>query len=813
MLDKFKESVKDFSDNVKSTVAEKELDEETLDPLLEQLRLKLLQNNVSLEAAEAIEKELRQQLLGESVRRGKAEEKVNEAVKNVLLELLDDSFDFGAELEDAENPPVVFMIGFNGSGKCVSHDSLIYTNLGPIKAEELFGKYSHLDCKQTEKGKYVEPEGLKVPSINQESLESELKEVSKLWELENSSLVDISLSTGKKISVTREHPFFRIREGRIVKQTASTLEKGDFVMAPSSMDLEEKEPDFWEKLDKAYYVNSEEVVEELYDLASDSVTLKDLSQGWQELGYSKNAVQYWRRRGKVPLEVLNKLDIGLPSNATFSAPNTKSIELPKKPSEELAEWLGMLVAEGNIDHRSIHIHNKDDDFVERLRYLYKKLFDIEPNINERRRDLYRVSVGKKRLEPFLKDALGFQNSKHSLVEKVSIWNKDCQASFLKGLFSGDGHVSKSKREIELATSEKRTADLVQFMLLNLDILSAVGEKTVDGEGYYRVRINGDSKLRTWKEKIGFNVSYKNRDIDEAIEKNKQYEHTELVPNQGAVLKQVRKSGELTQRQVAEELGVRNTMVHHYENDSRIDKKKLGKYSDISDSEAADFLEKLAQGDVSWLKVKDVEKRDSEGKVYDLTVPDNHNFVAEGLVIHNTTTAAKIGSYLQENGEDVVLGAGDTFRAASIEQLEEHGDNLGVEVVSHEYESDPAAVGYDTVEHAEKEDKIALVDTAGRSHSDQNLMDELDKMVDVNDPDITFLVVDALAGNDVLEQAEAYEGMFDAVIVTKMDVDRNGGAIISISQRSGKPVAFIGTGQGYEDLERFDKEEFVSKILE
>jgi len=178
----------------------------------------------------------------------------------------------------------------------------------------------------------------------------------------------------------------------------------------------------------------------------------------------------------------------------------------------------------------------------------------------------------------------------------------------------------------------------------------------------------------------------------------------------------------------------------------------------------------------------------------------------------TTSLSKVASYLQERGEEVVLGAGDTFRAASIEQLEEHGDNLGVEVVAHEYESDPAAVGYDTVEHAEKEDKVALVDTAGRSHSDRNLMDELNKMVNVNDPDVTFLVVDALAGNDVLEQAEAYEGMFDAVIVTKMDVDENGGAIISISERSGKPVAFLGTGQGYEDLESFDKKEFVEQII-
>ena len=179
----------------------------------------------------------------------------------------------------------------------------------------------------------------------------------------------------------------------------------------------------------------------------------------------------------------------------------------------------------------------------------------------------------------------------------------------------------------------------------------------------------------------------------------------------------------------------------------------------------------------------------------------------------TTTSAKLARILEQDNREVVLGAGDTFRAASIEQLEKHGDNLGVDVISHEYESDPAAVAYDAVEHAEKKDKTALIDTAGRSHSDENLMGELEKMIRVNEPDVTFLVVDALSGNDVLEQAEAYEGMFDGVIVTKMDVDENGGAIISISERSGKPVAYIGTGQEYGDIKKFDKQEFVEKILE
>lgn len=179
----------------------------------------------------------------------------------------------------------------------------------------------------------------------------------------------------------------------------------------------------------------------------------------------------------------------------------------------------------------------------------------------------------------------------------------------------------------------------------------------------------------------------------------------------------------------------------------------------------------------------------------------------------TTTAAKLSKLIEEQqNKQTVLGAGDTFRAASIEQLQEHGENLGVKVISHEYEADPAAVGYDTVEHAKKNDKIALVDTAGRSHSDKNLMNELEKMIEVNKPDITFLVVDALAGNDVLEQADAYEGVFDAIIVTKTDIDDKGGAALSISHKSNKPIAFLGYGQDYDDLKVFDKEEFVEELF-
>ena len=180
----------------------------------------------------------------------------------------------------------------------------------------------------------------------------------------------------------------------------------------------------------------------------------------------------------------------------------------------------------------------------------------------------------------------------------------------------------------------------------------------------------------------------------------------------------------------------------------------------------------------------------------------------------TTSLAKIAHRLKDD-KKVVLAAGDTYRSAAIDQLEEHGQNLGLKVVKHNYGADGAAVIYDAKEHAKKEGyDIVLGDTAGRSHSDKNLMEELAKVCRVNSPDLKLLVVDALAGNDIVEQAEKYEEIgFDGIIVTKVDVDKKGGATLSLSYLTGKPILFLGTGQEYGDLEVFDPLKMAEKLME
>jgi len=184
-------------------------------------------------------------------------------------------------------------------------------------------------------------------------------------------------------------------------------------------------------------------------------------------------------------------------------------------------------------------------------------------------------------------------------------------------------------------------------------------------------------------------------------------------------------------------------------------------------------------------------------------------------VGKTTTIAKLAHYLEERGYSSVLANGDTFRAGANEQLEEHADNLGKRIISHEKGSDPAAVIYDAVEYAEANGvDVVLGDTAGRLHTSDGLMDQLAKIDRVIEPDMTLFVDEAVAGQDAVNRAREFDDAaeIDGAVLTKADADQQGGAAISIAHVSGKPILFLGTGQGYDDLVPFEPERIVDALL-
>jgi fused signal recognition particle receptor len=181
----------------------------------------------------------------------------------------------------------------------------------------------------------------------------------------------------------------------------------------------------------------------------------------------------------------------------------------------------------------------------------------------------------------------------------------------------------------------------------------------------------------------------------------------------------------------------------------------------------------------------------------------------------TTTVAKVGSYLKNLGFSVVIGSGDTYRAGALEQIATHAERLGIKVIQHKAGGDPSAVLFDAVEYASAHKvDVVLADSAGRFHNRVNLMNQLEKMKRVMQPDLVVYVDEAVAGNDAVVRAEEFEKLVgtDAVILTKADMDMRGGAAISIAHTVGKPIMFLGTGQGYDDLMPFSPNRVVDELL-
>lgn len=190
-------------------------------------------------------------------------------------------------------------------------------------------------------------------------------------------------------------------------------------------------------------------------------------------------------------------------------------------------------------------------------------------------------------------------------------------------------------------------------------------------------------------------------------------------------------------------------------------------------------------------------------------------------VGKTTTIGKLASQFQRRGKSVVLGAADTFRAAAVDQLKLWGERVNVPVIAHGMNTDPSAVAYDAVKHAvDQKADIVIIDTAGRLHTKVNLMNELSKIKRViqkfvdDAPHEIMLVLDGSTGQNAFIQAQEFTKATDvtSLAITKLDGTAKGGVVIGISDQFKIPVKYIGVGEGVEDLQVFNKHEFVDSFF-
>ena len=187
----------------------------------------------------------------------------------------------------------------------------------------------------------------------------------------------------------------------------------------------------------------------------------------------------------------------------------------------------------------------------------------------------------------------------------------------------------------------------------------------------------------------------------------------------------------------------------------------------------------------------------------------------------TTTIGKLSRYFQEQGLKVMLAAGDTFRAAAVEQLQSWGERHNIPVIAQKTGADAASVAYDALGSAKaKQADVLIIDTAGRLHTQDHLMDELKKIkrvlkkIDPDAPHETLLVIDAGNGQNALRQAEQFHQamQLDGIILTKLDGTAKGGIVFAITERLGLPIRYIGVGEQPGDLRPFNAQDFVSALL-
>ena len=215
-------------------------------------------------------------------------------------------------------------------------------------------------------------------------------------------------------------------------------------------------------------------------------------------------------------------------------------------------------------------------------------------------------------------------------------------------------------------------------------------------------------------------------------------------------------------------------------------------------------------------------KDYNGEIpFDLSIKPYVIMVVGVNGVGKTTTIGKLAARLNASGKKVVLGAADTFRAAAIDQLAVWGERAGVPVIRQQMGSDPASVAFDTLTHAVSQDAdVVLIDTAGRLHNKVNLMNELSKIRNVmkkvipDAPHDVLLVLDGSTGQNAYQQAKEFSKATDvtALAVTKLDGTAKGGVVIGISDQFKIPVKFIGVGEKIEDLQVFDKKEFVNSLF-
>jgi signal recognition particle subunit SRP54 len=446
--------------------------------------------------------------------------------------------------------------------------------------------------------------------------------------------------------------------------------------------------------------------------------------------------------------------------------------------------------------------------------------------------------------------------------------------FARAYFDTDGYVGKDSRHIEFCSASRNLIEQLRVVLLRFGIFSNISQRIINQTSYHRLFLKSDDVVSFGRE-ISTILSRKKARFDELSRITGQGPGSHQLINTGNLLKSIREergfsigemqkyvssygiyenNGRIARSSLvkflsalekphknwlmligkindgadyedilADNRGWSTASLYRLEQQNYISKldgsyrlttegQRISEESQHFDTTQLDRLKALAFADVCWIRIRAIETVKEEEWVYDLTVDDLHTFIANGIIVHNTTTCAKLAHFYKTKGLSVALIAADTDRPAAQEQLEQLSKQVGAAYYTIKGEKDPAAIVRDAMKRAKEE--VIIVDSAGRSAFDGHLVEELRAIAGQLKPDEAYLVVSADIGQIAGKQATEFNSAvpLSGVIVTKMDGSGKGGGALSSVAASEAKISFVGLGEKPADFEVYNSEKFVGRLL-
>ena len=843
------------------------VDEKAVKELIKELQRVLISNDVNVKLVFELTKQIEKRALDAELLKGLSmREHVVKVVYEELANLL--GKDYKPELKKQR----IMLLGLFGSGKCVHGNSKIILTNGEISnIKELYNQYSHDEIKLLDGYKIELKKEIEVPSFDKKEMKMVKGKVTTLWKLRKTeNLKEIIFENGNNsnINTPPEHPFFTLEEGEIKQKRADELNVGEYVAFSK-----ETYHNFENKSFENEILNLPEEIE-IYDeeLARNFKEFLINKYGLLIIAHKKLSIKskfpyfsHILKHGRVKIEYLKKTGYIIPKKNLIVQYKGKKVKFPTKMTPELAEFLGYIIGDGHLEKYYFEITNNDPEILENVMYLTKTLFDKNAKEKvDKRNGVKKILCSSKILNIYLNKIFEIPIGKKSdiikIPKKIQLTNKEISKYFLRGYFDCDGTVSKNTRSMEFCSASREFIEELRLFILRFGLFSSTSKKIINNKPYYRLYLRSKD-VEQFHNEIGSLVKHKKTRLEKSISIGKKQgpgKH-QMIPLSN-YLKEYRISKGLTVGRVqknvlsyglTENKGIisRDSLqklvsINNYEDrfesvfdnsniglqnankyrmkeegliklndDGSVQLTKIGKqYQKTDITSIEENLIKLAYSDIIWIKIKDIKEDKKEEFVYDMTVDKYHTFIANGIIVHNTTTAAKISLFYKKKGLSTALIACDVERPAAYEQLEQLSKQVNCAFYGIKGETDVKKI-IDSALEKTKED-ILILDSAGRSAFDERLTKELKTIVSAFNPNKKFLVISADIGQVAGKQAEQFNESvgIDGVIITKMDGSAKGGGALSAVSVSNSNVAFIGHGEKMDDLEVFDSKKFVGRLL-